>query len=188
KPYRPSEPERGYVSKGARSRFGFGAGLQIGVNSVEAKQPLIYGLSVHVRAKGIIGANLEYDFNRVAETPDPDDLSIESIHFIPNMRFAVVIYPYRWKMLAPFLLLGLGLDTESDVGRTNYQLGIGLETTWWKDRIAVVTDFRVFFPQPSDMEKHRERVQITGADMDTSTGQYYNFKNILFTISLRFYY
>ncbi len=181
-------PIQGYVSRGVRSRFSFGAGLHVGVNSLTSKSPIIYGVSAHFRASGVIGVTLEYDFNRVATTPTPGDVAIEALHFIPNLRVAAVIYPYRWRMLGPYVLLGLGIDTLAKEDRANFQIGFGLEVTFWHDRFAVVAEFRAFIPRPTDVEKHKERLEITGATNVPSTRQYYNVDNLLFTLSARFYY
>ena len=131
---------------------------------------------------------LEYDFKRVATTPRAGDVSIEALHFIPNLRVAAVIYPYRWRMLGPYILGGLGIDTISNEDRANFQIGLGLEVTFWHDRIALVAEFRAFIPRPTDVEKHKERLEITGATDIPSTRQYYNVDNLLFTLSGRFYY
>lgn len=181
-------PIHGYVSRGVRSRFCFGAGLYVGANSLTSKSPIISGVSVHFRASGVAGVMLEYDFKRVATTPRPGDVSIEALHFIPNLRVAAVIYPYRWRMLGPYILGGLGIDTISNEDRANFQIGVGLEVTFWHDRIALVAEFRAFIPRPTDVEKHKERLEITGATDIPTTRQYYNVDNLLFTLSGRFYY
>jgi len=181
-------PIQGYVSMGVRSRFAFGAGLYVGANSLTSKSPIISGVSLHFRASGVAGVMLEYDFTRVAHTPDAGDVSIEALHFIPNLRVAAVIYPYRWRMLGPYILGGVGIDTVSKVDRANFQIGLGLEVTFWHDRIAIVAEFRAFIPRPTDVEKHKERLEITGATDIPSTRQYYNVDNLLFTLSARFYY
>ncbi len=181
-------PIRGYVSRGVRSRFCIGAGLHMGVNSLTTASPLISGVGVHFRASGVIGLTMEYDFKRVAKTPAPGDVSIEALHFIPNMRFAAVIYPYRWRMLGPFVMVGMGIDTVSNEDRANFQVGLGLEVTVWHDRFAFVAEFRAFIPRPTDVEKHKERLEITGATNIPSTRTYYNVDNLLFTLSARFYY
>ncbi len=185
----PREPPiQGYVSRGVRSRFCFGIGLHVGVNSLTTASPIISGVSAHFRASGVAGITLEYDFERVAKTPAPGDVSIEALHFIPNLRIAAVIYPYRWRMLGPYVLGGLGIDTLSDEDRANFQVGLGLEVTFWHDRIALAAEFRAFIPRPTDVEKHKERLQITGAQNIPSTRSYYNVDNLLFTLSVRVYY
>lgn len=186
-PEKPGTLQERYVSKGVRSRFCFGVGLHIGVNSLRRKEPLLSGVSVHFRMSGIAGISLEYDFNRVAKTPAPDDLSIGSLHFIPNFRLAVVLHPYRWRMLGPYIFGGMGIDTVSSSDRSNFQLGFGLEATFWHDRIALLVEFRAFLPRPTDVQKQRERLQIIGEDVPSTTA-YYNVANVLFTLSLRFYY
>jgi hypothetical protein len=184
----PAPPsERRYESRGVRSKFCFGMGLHVGVNSLRSKRPLLGGASAHFRMKGIFGLSLEYDFNRVATTPAAADLSIRALQFIPNLRASAVIYPYRWRMIAPFILGGLGVDTGSTSPRANLQVGAGLEVTFWRDRIALLGEFRAFFPLPSDVQKHKQRLSITGGDIP-KTGEYYQIDNFLFLIGLRFYY
>jgi hypothetical protein len=172
------------------SRFAFGIGVHIGVNAITSTVPLLGGISGHFRASGIAGVTIEYDFNRVQKEPTPAQLlqNARYLHFIPNLRVHGVIFPYRWRMLGPFLLLGMGFDTEAQERSTNLQFGLGLEVSFWKHRLAVVAEVRAFMPLPSDVERHRARVQIADADTDTSTSEYYNFKNLLFTLSLRYYY
>jgi hypothetical protein len=184
-PRRPSEKR--YESRGVRSKFCFGAGLHVGVNSLRSKRPLLGGASLHFRMKGVFGLSLEYDFNRVATTPAATDLGIRALHFIPNLRASAVIYPYRWRMIGPFILGGLGLDTGSNESRVNLQVGGGLEVTFWRDRIALLGEFRAFLPLPSDVEKHKQRLSITGGHIP-KTGTYYHVDNFLFLLSLRFYY
>lgn len=181
-------PIRGYVSRGVRSRFCFGAGIHLGVNSLTTASPLITGMSVHFRASGVVGITLEYDFKRVARTPTPGDVSIEALHFIPNLRVAAVIYPYRWRMVGPYVLGGVGIDTVSKEDRANFQIGLGLEVTFWHDRFAIVAEFRAFIPRPSAVEKHKERLEYSGITNIPSTREYYNVDNLLFTLSARFYY
>jgi hypothetical protein len=184
----PGRPVQGYVSRGIRSRFGFGVGVHVGVNNLSAKRPLLSGISAHFRMSGVAGLTLEYDFNRVASTPAPDDLSVRSLHFIPNLRVAAVLVPYRWRMLGPFVMLGLGIDTEARTDRANLLLGMGLEATFWKDRIGVVAEFRAFLPRPSDVEKLKERREISGTAGRLRTAEYYGQENLLFTLSVRAYY
>ncbi len=186
----PKAPVQGYVSKGVYSRFSFGVGVHIGVNSITSTKPLLGGVSVHFRASGIAGLTIEYDFNRVQKEPTPEQMLQDAkyLRFIPNLRVSGVIYPYRWRMLGPFVLIGMGFDTAAQERSTNLQLGVGLEVTFWRHHLAVVADVRMFLPLPSDVERHRARVQIAGVDTDTSTSEYYNFKNALFTLSLRYYY
>jgi hypothetical protein len=182
---------QGYVSKGIYSRFCFGIGVHIGVNAITAKKPLLGGVSAHFRASGIAGITVEYDFNRVAEEPTAPQLlnSAKYLHFLPNLRVAAVIVPYRWRMLGPFVLIGMGFDTEAKSERsTNIQAGLGLEGTFWKNRLALVGEARFFIPLPSDVERHRERVLIAGATTATGSAEYYNLKNALFTLSFRYYY
>jgi hypothetical protein len=181
-------PIQGYISRGVRSRFCIGAGLHLGVNSLTTASPLISGLGIHFRASGVVGLTLEYDFKRVAKTPAPGDVSVEALHFIPNLRIAAVIYPYRWRMLGPFVMIGLGIDTVSNEDRANFQVGLGLEVTVWHDRFAFVAEFRAFIPRPTDVEVHKERLEITGESNIPSTRSYYNVDNLLFTLSARFYY
>jgi hypothetical protein len=185
-PVRPGEAA--YVSRGVRSKFSFGFGVHVGVNSLKAKVPLLAGVSAHFRMSGIAGLTAEFDFNRVATTPAAADLRIEALHFIPNFRVAAVIHPYRWRMLGPYLFGGVGLDTASTSDRANILIGAGLEVTFWKDRLAVLGEFRAFLPRPSDVEKHKQRVSISGSTATASDWDYYNTKNLLFTLSLRFYY
>ena len=186
----PPKPVQGYVSKGVYSRFGFGLGVHIGVNAITSTRPLLGGISAHFRTSGIAGLTIEYDFNRVQDEPTPAQLlnDAKNLLFIPNLRVHAVIFPYRWRMLGPFLLVGMGFDTSAEERSTNFQFGAGLEVSFWKHRLAVVAEVRWFLPLPSDVERHRNRVQIAGSDTDTSTGEYYNFKNTLFTLSLRYYY
>jgi hypothetical protein len=181
-------PVQGYVSRGVRSRFCFGVGVHMGINSLTNAGLVLAGVSAHFRASGVAGVMVEYDFNRVASTPSPTDLSIEALHFIPNLRVAAVLYPYRWRMLGPFILFGLGIDTLSREDRANFQVGFGLEVTFWHDRLAIVAEFRAFIPRPTDVEKHKERLEITGAPNIPKTREYYNVDNLLFTLSARFYY
>lgn len=181
-------PVQGYVSRGVRSRFCFGAGVHVAVGSLTSKSQVTSGVSIHFRASGVAGVTVEYDFNRVARTPNPLDVSIEAMHFIPNLRVAAVLYPYRWRMVGLYILGGMGIDTLSKEDRANYQVGLGLEVTFWHDRLALVAEFRAFIPRPTDVEKHKERLEITGATNIPSTRQYYNVDNLMLTLSARFYY
>ncbi len=151
--------------------------------------PLVGGVSFHFRMSGIAGLTLEYDFNRIASTPAPTDLRIRSLHFVPNLRVAAVVYLYRWRMLAPFILGGAGIDIQSTTERANLQVGAGLEVTFWHHRIALVAEARAFLPLPADAERLKERTQISGGiDEDISTKEIYSIFNALFTLSVRFYY
>lgn len=187
---KPEPPTRGYQSEGVYSRFAFGIGVHIGVKAITSTKPLLGGISAHFRASGIAGVTIEYDFNRVQDEPSSAQLlqDAQYLAFIPNLRVHAVIFPYRWRMLGPFLLLGMGFDTAAQERSTNLQFGLGLEVSFWQHRLAVVTEVRAFMPLPSDVERHRARVKIAEADTATGTGEYYNFKNLLFTLSLRFYY
>lgn len=186
----PKPPIGRFASRGVYSRFSFGVGVHIGIKSFTSGSQVLGGISGHFLASGIAGVTLELDFNRAQKEPTAEQLlqSARYLHFIPNLRVHGVIFPYRWRMLGPFVLLGMGFDTEAHERSTNLELGVGLEVTFWRHRIAVAIEARAFFPLPSDVERHRERVAISGRQVDTSSSQYYNFRNLLFTASIRFYY
>ncbi|MBU1241011.1 hypothetical protein KKF84_11505 [Myxococcota bacterium] len=167
---------------GIRSRFSFAFGGNLGFGD-QASAGIIGG----VRFMGVAGADIEYDFNRVAETPLPTSRKVSDLHFVPNLRLGGTVYFYRKKRYATFATGGLGIDLGTS-NRVNLFAGSGIEITFVKDRITLCISLRFYFPRPVDVEKQREQLLMEGKPSLPAYTDYYNFDTYQLNFAVKIVY
>ncbi len=170
------------LKMGIRSRFSFAFGGNLGFGD-QATAGIIGG----VRFMGVAGADIEFDFNRVTETPSPQSNSVSDLHFVPNLKLGGVVYFFRKKRYATYATGGLGIDLGTS-NRVNLFAGSGVEITLSEDRITLNISLRFYFPRPVDVEKQREQLLMEGKPSLPAYTDYYNLDTYQLNFALKLVY